>query len=42
MEGGGGNPSPPPWTERRQKSLDWIGLILASFEELFIGIVKMS
>ena len=28
--GGGRNPSlpPPPWTERPQKSLDWIGLTL--------------
>ena len=26
MEGGGERNPPPPWTERRQKSLDWMGL----------------
>ena len=31
----GPNPPPPPspWTERGQKSLDWIGLILRNFVE---------
>ena len=31
MEGGGGG-DPPPWTERHQKSLDWIELISLIFD----------